>query len=166
MRGWYRAVVDHSLLPARVTLERIMEECVELYCAVPSPGEKTPISVVTSNIDDSIPTEEEFDWAVRTLWGHRSGGPSRMRAGHLREWMREHWAGEGERESEKTTADSDTERRERQAKVRGEDGKEDREREQTKREWVVELVQTSFRDGILSEEATWQAVFLIPKGGG
>ena len=28
----------------------------------------------------------------------------------------------------------------------------------------MDLVQTSFRDGELAEEATWQAVFLIPKG--
>ena len=27
----------------------------------------------------------------------------------------------------------------------------------------MELVQTAFRDGDLAEEATWQAVFLIPK---
>ena len=31
---------------------------------------------------------------------------------------------------------------------------------------VVELVQTVFRDGDLAEEATWQAVVLIPKGKG
>ena len=31
---------------------------------------------------------------------------------------------------------------------------------------VVELVQLSFRDGFLAEEAAWQTVFLILKGGG
>ena len=31
---------------------------------------------------------------------------------------------------------------------------------------VVELVQTSFWDGELAEEATWEAVVLIPKGKG
>ena len=31
---------------------------------------------------------------------------------------------------------------------------------------VVEFVQTEFRDGDLAEEATWQAVVLIPKGKG
>ena len=31
-------------------------------------------------------------------------------------------------------------------------------------ERVVELVQTAFRYGDLAEEATWQAVVLIPKG--
>ena len=33
-------------------------------------------------------------------------------------------------------------------------------------ERVVELIQTAFRDGELAEEATWQAVVLIPKGKG
>ena len=28
----------------------------------------------------------------------------------------------------------------------------------------MDLVQTAFRDGDLAEDATWQAVFLIPKG--
>ena len=31
---------------------------------------------------------------------------------------------------------------------------------------VVELIHTAFRDGRLAEEATWQALVLIPKGGG
>ena len=31
---------------------------------------------------------------------------------------------------------------------------------------VVELVQLTFRDGVIAEEAAWQAVVLIPKGGG
>ena len=31
---------------------------------------------------------------------------------------------------------------------------------------VAEIVQTTFRDGDLAEEATWQAVVLIPKGKG
>ena len=31
---------------------------------------------------------------------------------------------------------------------------------------MLELVQTAFRDGDIAEEATWQAVVLIPKGKG
>ena len=45
-------------------------------------------------------------------------------------------------------------------------GKEEREQEKTKWERVTELVQTAFRDIVLAEEATWQAVVLIQKGGG
>ena len=33
-------------------------------------------------------------------------------------------------------------------------------------ERVVELIQTAFWDGYLAEEATWQALVLIPKGKG
>ena len=36
--------------------------------------------------------------------------------------------------------------------------------EASKKEMVIEIVQTAFRDGDLEEEATWQAVVLIPKG--
>ena len=40
------------------------------------------------------------------------------------------------------------------------------EREQTKWERVVDLAQTAFWGGVLEEEATCQAVVLIPKWGG
>ena len=30
----------------------------------------------------------------------------------------------------------------------------------------MNLVQLAFRDGVITEEAAWQAVVLIPKGGG
>ena len=40
------------------------------------------------------------------------------------------------------------------------------ERETTKWEKVVELFQLAFRDGVIAEEAAWQAEVLIPKGGG
>ena len=46
--------------------------------------------------------------------------------------------------------------------------REDRgeEREQTKCEMVVDLVQMTFQEGFLAEEATYKAVVLILKGGG
>ena len=46
-----------------------------------------------------------------------------------------------------------------------EGGVEGGERKNTKWEWVVELVQTALWYGVLSEEAAWQAVVLIPEGG-
>ena len=94
MRGWYREAADHAPLISWVTLERITAKCEELYRAIPAPGETIPISVPPSPIDDSVPIEEEIEWAVRRLQGHRSGGPSRMRAEHLQEWLREHRAEE------------------------------------------------------------------------
>ena len=38
--------------------------------------------------------------------------------------------------------------------------------EQTKWERVVNLIQKAFWDRVLEDEETWQAVVLIPKGGG
>ena len=45
IKGWYRAAVERAPPPARVTLERITAERVELYSYVPTPGENIPISV-------------------------------------------------------------------------------------------------------------------------
>ena len=53
--------MDYALLPAWVTIERITAENEELYRAVLLTGETIPISVPPSPIDDSVPTEEEFD---------------------------------------------------------------------------------------------------------
>ena len=47
-----------------------------------------------------------------------------------------------------------------------EGGDEGAERENSKWELVMEMIQTAFRDGVLAEEATWQAMVLIPKVGG
>ena len=82
---WYREAVYHAPPPARVTLERITLESEELYrtATPPSPGETIPISVPPYPINDSVPTEEEVEWAVWRLRGNRSGGPSQMRAEHL-----------------------------------------------------------------------------------
>ena len=49
---------------------------------------------------------------------------------------------------------------------RGNDGRRGEERETNKWEMLVMLVQLEYRDGVLAEEAAWQEVVLIPKGGG
>ena len=100
MRGWYREEVDHALPPAQITLKRITVDHKKLYCAVPPSGETIPTSVPPSKIEDSVPTEEEVKWAVQRLWGHWLGGPSRMRAENLQEWMWEHREAEAAAEAE------------------------------------------------------------------
>ena len=86
MQGWHRAAVEHTPPPDQITLNHITADRVELYCAIPPlppPGDNTPLSVKPSHIDDSVPMEEEVEWAVRRLRGHRLGFPYRMRAEHL-----------------------------------------------------------------------------------
>ena len=87
-----------------------------------------------------------------------------MHAEHLREWLQEHQKTEAAAEAEAEGETSDTEDRERGTDERIEDGGE--VKEPTKWEMVVELLQTAFQDGVLAEEATWQAVVLILEGGG
>ena len=103
------------------------------------------MTVNPSEIDDSVPTEDEIAEAVKKLRRNRSGGPSRICAEHLKGWLMAAKRGglAEEKGEEKTEAE--------------EEGGE---------LWVkvVEITQTAFWEGKLAEEATWQTVVLIPKG--
>ena len=84
-----------------------------------------------------------------------------MRDKHLRECLREHWSGYVAGEAATTTSDpGGLERRENE-------GEEDRgvDWEQTMKERVVELIQTTFQDSVIAEEATWKAILPIQEGG-
>ena len=89
-----------------------------------------------------------------------------MHANHLREWLQEHRAEEAakEAEAEMEVETLGSEERERKSKEGKADGAE--ERDLTKWEELVELVQLAFQDGFIPEETAWQAVVLILKGGG
>ena len=80
IKGWYWAAIEPAPPPAWVTLEQITEERVELYSYVPPPGLNTPISVEPFLVDDSVPTEDKIEWAVKLLHNHRPGRPLGMRA--------------------------------------------------------------------------------------
>ena len=87
MKRWYQAAAKRGPPPARDTLERITAERNELYIQVPSPGENIPVTVEPALIDDSVPTENEIEAAVKKLRRNRSGGPSRIRAEHIKGWL-------------------------------------------------------------------------------
>ena len=87
IKGWYQATVDRAPSPAWVTLEQITAERVELYSYAPPPGVNTPISVEPLPVDESVPTEEEIERAVKRLQNHRSRGPLGGRAEHLKGWL-------------------------------------------------------------------------------
>ena len=95
-----------------------------------------------------MPEEEEVEWVVKRPRNNRAGGPSRMRAEDLKCWLAAARRGEKKGETLEKEVGGHQETRE---------GAENWGR-------VVELVQTAFRDGVLEEEATWQAVVLTPKG--
>ena len=87
LKVWYKAAVERVPPPARATLKRITAERVDLYSYVPSPGKNTPVTVRPVPVDDSVPMEDDIEEAVQNLRRNISGGPSRMRAEHLKGWL-------------------------------------------------------------------------------
>ena len=104
-------------------------------------------------MEDSVLTEEDIEWEVWRLRTNGYGGPSWIRSEHLWGWLREARKAEVAAEAAAETA-----------------GETDVEETVTKEllHWkkVVVLDQAAFREERLVEEATWQAVILIPKGVG
>ena len=147
MKGWYRAAAKRGPPPARATLERITAEQMELYRRVPPPGENIPVNVDPTNIDDSVPTEDEVEEVVKKLRRNRSGGPSGIRVENIKGGLAAARRGEMAEEQGKTKMATEEEGEELWGKV-------------------VELTQTAFREGKLAKEATWQAMVMIPKGEG
>ena len=103
------------------------------------------VTVTPADVDDSVPMKDDIAGAVKKLRRNRSGGPSGMRAEHLKGWIAASNRGKlAEEKGEEKTASEEE----------GGDlwGK------------LVELIQTSFREGEMAVEATWQTVVPIPKG--
>ena len=103
-----------------------------------------------------MPEEGEIEWAVKRLRNNRSRGASRMQEEHVKRWLAAARKSEkygdtaGGKEAATATAEGS------QETTAAQEGEENGTR-------VVGLVQESFREGKLAEEATWQAVVLIPK---
>ena len=150
----YKMVVQGCVQPcanacssyARATLDQIKAERVELYSYVPSLGKNIPVIVKPVKVDDLVPTEKEIEKVVKKLRQNRSGGPLGMQDKHLKGRLA-------------------ASKRGRRAEEKGEE-KTEGEEEEGEPNWenLVELVQTVFQEGELAEEATWQAVVMIPKG--
>ena len=87
LKGWYKVLFDRAPPPARATLERITAERVDLYRYVPSLGDNIPVTVRPVQVDNSVPTEDKIEKAVKNLRRNRSGGALGMRSEHLKGWL-------------------------------------------------------------------------------
>ena len=103
------------------------------------------MTVNPSEIDDSVPMEDEIAEAIKKLRRNRLGGTSRIRVEHLKGWLA-------------------ASKRGGLAEKKGEEKTEPEEEGGELWGNVVEINQTAFREGKLAEEAMWQTVVLIPKG--
>ena len=80
-------MANRPLPPARISLETLTLERVELYAHIPPPGQHITIEVDPFSVDDNIPGEEDISEAVLRLQLYCSEGPSGMRDENLRMWL-------------------------------------------------------------------------------
>ena len=67
LKWWYKATVNHATPPTWATLERITADWVDLYRYMPPSEMNIPISVKPVQVDDSVPTEDEIEGALKHL---------------------------------------------------------------------------------------------------
>jgi hypothetical protein len=90
LKGWYRAAMETQARPCFHTMEMQTEERkrANLYQQCDSLGPPVAINVVPVEIQDDMPADGEIQAAVAEVTNGHSAGASRMRAEHLKEWLR------------------------------------------------------------------------------
>ena len=157
IKGWYNAAVYRAPPPSWVTIKPITAEWVEQYSYILPPETNIPISVRLLVVDNSVPTEDKIEWAVKRLRNHRSGGPSGMQTNCMKRWLAA--AKKAEKDVTITAGAETTENKGIMAFQKAMEPTE-----APKWAMVVDLVHTELWEGKLAEEAMWQAVVLILKG--
>ena len=129
---------------------------IQTYSHVTPVGTNIPIYVQPFPVDESVTTEDNIEWAVTRLCNHRSGGALGMRAEHLKRWLAT--TQKSEKDVTTTTARAGTKDN------RGTTSVQPATEPTEVVNWtmVVDLVQSAFQEGNLAEEATGQAVVIIP----
>ncbi len=117
------------------------EERIALYTRRTPPGEPLPININPAPNPDGVPTDLEVQEAVGELTNGRSGGASKMRAEHMKEWLQ----GIRREEDPKTAI--------------GNQGAGDAWR------LLMRLVAAVWETGTIPPQLGWIIVVLIPKGG-
>jgi len=122
-------------------MERQTAERVVLYARRTSPGEPLPINITPALLPDGAPTDSEVRVAAGELSNGWSGGASKMRAEHVKEWLQG---------------------------IRREEDPEQTGNEGTGDAWrlLMKLVTAVWETGTIHPQLGWIIVILIPKGGG
>ena len=88
IRRWFITVEDRPLPPSREDLQKVTNDRIKLYTKS-LPPDRIPILVAQFDIDDVVPEPDEIADAIRGLRNGKAPGPSKVRAEHLKEWVRE-----------------------------------------------------------------------------
>ena len=70
MWGWYRDASNRPSPLARISLETLTVERLDIYAHVLPPGQPIPIEVAPFPVDDNIPAEEDISEVVLQLLLH------------------------------------------------------------------------------------------------
>jgi hypothetical protein len=145
LKGWYREASETQARPCFQTMERQTVERVELYRRRNLPAPPIIIDnakMLTKEIRYDTPTDEEIRVAVADLTNGRSAGVSRMRAEHLKGWLKGAKLEENPKEGPVNVGAGD--------------------------DWkaLVKLVQAVWDEGTIPTQLGWVVTVLIPKGGG
>ncbi len=141
LKGWYQAALEMQAKPCYHTMEHQTSEQVDLYMRRASPGNPLPINYSPIEISNNAPSDDEIRLATSKLSNGQAAGASKMRAKHVKDWLRGvRW-------------DEDVE-------GQGAPGNGDHWR------LFAHLVQATRTYGIVPCQLLWIIVVLIPKGGG
>ena len=88
IRRWFISVEDRPLPPSREDLRKVTNDRIKLY-SKSLPPDRLPILVAPFDIDDVVPEPDEIADAIKGLRNGKSPGPSKIRAEHLKEWVKE-----------------------------------------------------------------------------
>ena len=89
MRVWYKDAVDRPPPPSILAPAKMTSEREDLYRNFRPPVELIPLRKPPFHllVDDSIPEDEDIDWAVRRLRLNCFDVPSIMLAKHIHQWL-------------------------------------------------------------------------------
>ena len=79
---------DRPLRPSQEDLKKITNDRIKLY-SKSLPPDRLPILVAPFDIDDVVPEADEIADTIRGLRNRKSPRPSKIRAEHLKEWVKE-----------------------------------------------------------------------------
>ena len=139
LKKWYRQSTGRPLKPTREDLEELTKEREQLYSKVENLQPMFKLVEVDTDVDDSIPGEEEIAKALKRMKNGKAPGPSGIRADQLKVWRRR-WKKEMER-------------------------REEDRNEEAMAPWeaVVEQIQEVYRSGKMPSRMTQAICVLIPK---
>jgi hypothetical protein len=89
LQACYKHASGRGSKPSHQDSKNMEVEYTALYKCTPSTCEPVPVMVDLFEVNDDVPSGEDIEDAVLSLKPRKEPGPTRIRAEHLKEWLRE-----------------------------------------------------------------------------